>query len=180
MGLVHGGGSCRANQAATWPWAAEGPHAATDPLSLARSRMCFSGLPCPLQQLTLHLNEPDGTLMSAVRRHVRLAALSLSVATPAALEWLPQLQHCTIWVPNSAQLDLLNNGLDADAARQLFQLSQLVINDERAVTERELLPPAFPALAHLPALRKLVSESECSWAGWQVTALEAVKVGQCW
>lgn len=86
-----------------------------------------------------------------------LAALSLSVGTPAAMEWLPQLQQCTILLQDNEHLELLRFGLGSAAAEQLSQLHSLIINDERPLAEREMIPPTFPALAHLPALQKLVS-----------------------
>ena len=116
--------------------------------------MC-SGLRCPVQQLRMHLNVPDEQLMKTIRQHMPLAALTLS-ATPAAVEWLPQLRHCTILVQNAAHLDVLETDLDEDTAQLLPQLCRLSVYDQRPGSQREALPPTFRGLQHLPALRKLV------------------------
>lgn len=84
------------------------------------------------------------------------AAVVLRAGSPDASVWLPQLQRCTILVFSDAQLRALGQGLDAPGAQQMRQLHSLTLHDRRPLAARLASPPALPALAHLPELRKLV------------------------
>jgi len=110
-----------------------------------------------VQQLRLHLGVPDKQLLKTISQHMPLAALTLSAGAPAAVEWLPQLRHCTILVHTEAEVDALNAGLHVTAAQQLSRLCSLSICDDRLGPQRDARPPACSVLPHLPALRKLVS-----------------------
>ena len=113
-----------------------------------------------LLNLTTGLDSKE--LETAVGHHVRPAALTLHVNSPAAGVWLPQLRQCNVRVHTNDQMAHLSSRLEGAL---LTQLSSLVLHDERPLAAREASLPALPTLPLLPALRKLVRGSEGKWLG---------------
>lgn len=122
--------------------------------------LACSGLCCSLQQLELHVDEPMPELCR-IFKYVQPQAVTLEADSAAAMLWLPQLQHCTIYLQSTLQIAQLNSGLEAGL---LPQLRNLAVRDDRSRLERHITPLALPGLLHLPALEQLVRRSdEWSW-----------------